>query len=33
MLIFDLDRPTVGFIDVSQQPMVDVANSIAAFFH
>jgi hypothetical protein len=33
MLIFDLDRPTVGFIDVSQQPMVDVANSIAAFSH
>jgi len=30
MLILDLDRPTAGFIDVSQQPMIDVARSIAA---
>jgi len=31
MLILDLDRPTAGFIDVSQQPMIDAANNIAAF--
>jgi len=31
MLILDLDRPTAGFIAVSQQPMIDAANSIAAF--
>ncbi len=31
LLILDLDRPTAGFIDVSQQPMIDTAASIAAF--
>lgn len=31
MLILDLDRPSAGFINVSQQPMVDTAASIAAF--
>jgi hypothetical protein len=31
LLIADLDRPSVGFIDVSQQPMIDTAASIAAF--
>jgi hypothetical protein len=31
MLILDLDRPTAGFIAVSQQPLIDTANSIAAF--
>ncbi|MDE2378745.1 hypothetical protein [Bradyrhizobium sp.] len=31
LLILDLDRPTAGFIEVSQQPMVDTAASIAAF--
>jgi hypothetical protein len=31
LLILDLDRPGAGFIEVSQQPMIDVANSIAAF--
>ena len=30
-LILDLDRPNVGFITVSQQPMIDTAASIAAF--
>jgi hypothetical protein len=29
-LIQDLDRPTSGFIKVSQQPMMDAAASIAA---
>ena len=33
MLILDLDRPAAGFIDVSQQPMIDVARGIATFFH
>ena len=31
LLIFDLDRPNLGFIQVSQQPMIDTAASIAAF--
>lgn len=31
LLILDLDRPTTGFISVSQQPMIDTAASIAAF--
>jgi hypothetical protein len=31
LLIQDLDRPTTGFIEVSQQPMIDTAASIAAF--
>jgi hypothetical protein len=29
LMIQDLDRPTTGFIHVSQQPMVDIAASIA----
>lgn len=31
LLIQDLDRPTAGFISVSQQPMIDTAASIAAY--
>jgi hypothetical protein len=31
LLILDLDRPSTGFIKVSQQPMIDAAASIAAF--
>jgi hypothetical protein len=31
VLILDLDRPTAGFIKVSQQPMIDTAASLAAF--
>lgn len=31
LLILDLDRPTAGFIEVSQQPMIDTAATIAAF--
>lgn len=31
VLILDLDRPGAGFINVSQQPMIDTAASIAAF--
>jgi hypothetical protein len=31
LLILDLDRPSVGFIKVSQQPMIDAAASIAGF--
>jgi hypothetical protein len=31
LLIQDLDRPTEGFIRVSQQPMLDVAASIRAY--
>lgn len=31
LLILDLDRPTTGFIEVSQQPMIDTAASIAGF--
>jgi uncharacterized membrane protein YidH (DUF202 family) len=30
LLILDLDRPGAGFIEVSQQPMIDTAASIAA---
>ncbi len=29
LLILDLDRPGAGFIEVSQQPMIDTASSIA----
>jgi hypothetical protein len=31
LLIQDLDRPTAGYISVSQQPMIDTAASIAAY--
>ena len=31
LLIMDLDRPGAGFIDVSQQPMIDTAASIRDF--
>jgi hypothetical protein len=31
LLIQDLDRPTAGFITVSQQPMQDVAANITAY--
>ena len=31
LLIQDLDRPTAGFIRVSQQPMIDTATNIRAF--
>ena len=31
LLILDLDRPSSGFIKVSQQPTIDTAASIAAF--
>jgi hypothetical protein len=31
LLILDLDRPGAGFIEVSQQPMIDTAATIAAF--
>jgi hypothetical protein len=31
LLIQDLDRPATGFINVSQQPMIDTAASIAAY--
>ena len=31
LLIQDLDRPSAGFITVSQQPMIDTAASIAAY--
>lgn len=31
LLILDLDRPSTGFITVSQQPMIDVAANIAAY--
>ena len=31
ILILDLDRPSDGFINVSQQPMIDAAASIATF--
>jgi hypothetical protein len=30
ILILDIDRPNVGFVTISQQPMIDVAASIAA---
>jgi CDP-diglyceride synthetase len=32
LLILDLDRPGAGFIEVSQQPMIDAASAIDAFF-
>ena len=31
LLIQDIDRPSAGFISVSQQPMVDTANAIAGY--
>jgi hypothetical protein len=31
LLIQDLDRPGAGFIESSQQPMIDLATSIAAY--
>jgi hypothetical protein len=31
LLILDLDRTTTGFIEVSQQPMIDTAATLAAF--
>jgi hypothetical protein len=31
LLIQDLDRPSAGFITVSQQPMIDAANSLAGY--
>lgn len=31
LLILDLDRPSAGFIEVSQQPMIDVAQSIDGY--
>jgi hypothetical protein len=31
LLILDLDRPTAGFIEASQQPMIDTAASIAGY--
>lgn len=31
LLILDLDRPGVGFIGVSQQPLIDTAASIAGY--
>ena len=31
IVILDLDRPSSGFIKVSQQPMIDTAAAIAAF--
>jgi len=31
LLIQDLDRPSTGFITTSQQPMIDVAASIASY--
>jgi hypothetical protein len=33
LLIMDVDRPRTGFIEVSQQPMIDTAASIAAYAH
>jgi hypothetical protein len=33
VLIQDLDRPRVGFIMVSQQPIQDVAATLEAFPH
>ena len=32
LLIQDLDRPSSGFISVSQQPMVDTANAVAGYW-
>ena len=31
LLIQDIDRPNKGFITVSQQPMIDAANSLAGY--
>ena len=31
LLIQDLDRPSSGFIHVSQQPLIDTAAAIAKF--
>ena len=31
LLLQDLDRPGVGFITVSQQPMIDVSASLANY--
>ncbi|HXW72766.1 MAG TPA: hypothetical protein VEK34_15300 [Methylocella sp.] len=31
LLIQDIDRPEVGFIAASQQPMVDTANAVASY--
>jgi len=31
LLIQDIDRPNTGFITVSQQPMIDAANSLAGY--
>lgn len=31
LLILDLDRPSVGFLEASQQPMIDVAESLAGY--
>jgi hypothetical protein len=31
LLIQDLDRPTAGFIIVSQQPLIDAAQSLAGY--
>jgi len=31
LLILDLDRPSAGFIEVSQQPMIDTAASIDSY--
>ena len=31
LLILDLDRPSVGFIEISQQPMIDTAASIESY--
>jgi hypothetical protein len=30
-VILDLDRPNVGFITISQQPMIDTAVSLSTF--
>ena len=31
ILIRDLDRPGIGFVTVSQQPMIDTATSLAGY--
>ena len=31
LLVQDIDRPNTGFITVSQQPMIDAANSLAGY--
>jgi hypothetical protein len=31
LLILDLDRPSAGFIEVSQQPMIDLAESLGSY--